>query len=240
MYAWPQFATNFKLQWIVKELTMQCGTMFTKKLADDDEKKTAIFEHFIDKYNIDMSQYDPEDYRQYATVNDWFVRAIKPAARPMAPGDDVIVAPADARTLSFDMATRSQVWVKGGLFTVAQLLDDVPGGTGLGTSAAFENGMMLISRLAPQDYHRFNMPLAGTMTHYASVSGTFWSVGKDAATSGNYAFYNDRKVMLFNNSKVGSFAYIAVGATCVGSVRVETRTGLNEKVCACVWTWASA
>ena len=65
------------------------------------------------------------------------------------------------------------------------------------------------------------MPLKGTLLQSFAVGGTFWSVGKDAATSGNYAFYNERKVMVFNNPTIGKFAYIAIGATCVGSVIIE-------------------
>lgn len=222
-YAWPQFATNLQLALFMRSITAECGTKFSKELTNE-EKDEQINDAFILQYSMDMSIYEPSDYRQYLSVNDWFVRRLKPGVRPIAEGADVIVSPADARTLAFDAVGNSKVWIKGGLFTVAEMMDDVAGGTGQGLSTNYTNGHMLISRLAPQDYHRFHMPLDGTLLHIGLVSGTFWSVGKDAATSGNYAFYNERTVMIFSNPLVGQFAYVAIGATCVGSVNIEVRT----------------
>lgn len=220
-YAWPQLATNFKLAIFMKGLTDTCGATFTKKLSGDE--KEAIKTDWIDKYDLDMSEFFPEDYKEYNSVNDWFIRPFKAGMRPVAPGADVLVSPADARTLAFDQVGSARVWIKGGLFTVAELLDDIEGGTGKGLAKEFENGHLLISRLAPQDYHRFHTPLDGTLVHMEAISGNFWSVGKDAATSGNYAFYNERKVLVFENDRVGRFVYIAIGATCVGSTNIEVR-----------------
>lgn len=221
-YAWPQFATNLQLALFMRGITVECATKFSKPLTPE-EKDKEIYEEFIKQYAMDMSIYDPSDYREYFTVNDWFIRRLRTGARPVAAGDKVMVSPADARTLAFDAVGNSKVWIKGGVFTVAELMDDIPGGQGHGLSTNYTSGHMLISRLAPQDYHRFHMPLDGKLVHKILVSGTFWSVGKDAATSGNYAFYNERTVMVFENKDVGRFAYIAIGATCVGSVNIEVR-----------------
>ena len=218
LYAWPSVATNLRMAIYVDVTTQGCGTLFTKELSDS-EKETEIKEAFIDKYSINMSEYEPSDYREYTSVNDWFIRPILDEARPLAAvgREDVIVSPADCRMLVYDDVADSRVWIKGGMFTARELLDDVDG---TDVAKDFEHSHMVIARLAPQDYHRFNMPLDGTLVHYKAVSSTYWSVSKDAATSGNYAFYNERKVMVFDNPSVGRFAYVAIGATCVGSVQI--------------------
>merc|ERR1711976_1101479 len=50
------------------------------------------------------------------------------------------------------------------------------------------------------------------------VDGSYWSVNPDAVVSANGAFYNLRKILLLENPEVGKVAYVAIGATCVGSV----------------------
>eukprot|EP01061_Rhynchopus_euleeides_P020176 TRINITY_DN32913_c0_g1_i1.p2 TRINITY_DN32913_c0_g1~~TRINITY_DN32913_c0_g1_i1.p2 ORF type:complete len:153 (+),score=46.17 TRINITY_DN32913_c0_g1_i1:27-461(+) len=88
---------------------------------------------------------------------------------------------------------------------------------------------MVIARLAPQDYHRFNSPISGEIVDYYELDGTYWSVNADAAKSKNYAFYNLRKVLVikytdpFGEEKYMS--YVAIGATCVGSVIFTKATG---------------
>jgi len=63
------------------------------------------------------------------------------------------------------------------------------------------------------------MPITGTLMQMWTVSGTYQSVGVDGMRSGNWAIYNARTVMEFNaTAPLGRMAYVAVGATCVGSV----------------------
>jgi len=50
-----------------------------------------------------MTEFDPSDWRAYDTVNDFFIRNLRPGARPIAyPNDDnYVVSPADARLYGF-------------------------------------------------------------------------------------------------------------------------------------------
>ena len=81
----------------------------------------------------------------------------------------------------------------------------------------------MLLRLAPQDYHHFHVPLpSSTLTALYKVEGTLQSVNADGMTSKNYAILNQRTVMLFHSPLVGTYAYVAIGALCVGSIRVAT------------------
>ena len=80
-------------------------------------------------------------------------------------------------------------------------------------------------RLAPQDYHRFHTPVAGTITHISYVLGSLFSVSADAAVSKNAAFLNQRHVLIINSPEFGTVAYVAVGATCVGSTVITRSVG---------------
>lgn len=89
-------------------------------------------------------------------------------------------------------------------------------------SSQYNGGTLVLLRLAPQDYHRFHAPLASTLLQQFQVEGSLQSVNSDGMTSRNYAIYNQRTVMIFDSPLVGEFAYVAIGALCVGSVHVPS------------------
>ena len=55
---------------------------------------------FITKYNLDVDEFAKSAF-DYKSFNDFFCRALKPSARPIAPGEKVAVFPADGRHLAF-------------------------------------------------------------------------------------------------------------------------------------------
>eukprot|EP01062_Namystynia_karyoxenos_P066554 TRINITY_DN60462_c0_g1_i1.p1 TRINITY_DN60462_c0_g1~~TRINITY_DN60462_c0_g1_i1.p1 ORF type:complete len:900 (+),score=235.35 TRINITY_DN60462_c0_g1_i1:115-2700(+) len=238
MYAWDGVATDLKLQLYTKWLTQWCGRTMKESLSDS-EKDVKIRDDFITKYAINMTDYRPTDYRAYDSVNQWFIRHLAEGVRPIAgerlaptvggwaaatprqrdasPHSNVVVSPADCRMLIYPSLQAARVWVKGSRFNYYELI-----GERSQYRHTFERGAMVIARLAPQDYHRFNSPIGGVVREQYDVDGTYWSVNADAARSENYAFYNLRRVVLIEYiSRDGSpkiMAYVAIGATCVGSV----------------------
>lgn len=109
------------------------------------------------------------DPKKYNTFNEFFAREIKESARPIADPDDdkVYTSAADCRLTTFptiDMATK--YWIKGFGFTVSKLL----GSDELGQS--FDQGSILIHRLAPQDYHRWHAPVSGMVESITEIPGT--------------------------------------------------------------------
>ncbi len=79
---------------------------------------------FIVDYDVDVREFvkSPFDFK---TFNEFFYRALKPEARPIAPGDDVAVLPADGRHLAFrDVDAADGFYVKGVKFTLAELLGE--------------------------------------------------------------------------------------------------------------------
>eukprot|EP01012_Entosiphon_sulcatum_P057201 TRINITY_DN80930_c0_g1_i1.p1 TRINITY_DN80930_c0_g1~~TRINITY_DN80930_c0_g1_i1.p1 ORF type:complete len:531 (+),score=70.20 TRINITY_DN80930_c0_g1_i1:63-1655(+) len=213
MYVWEAFATNLRLDVYAQLTTSYCGNMFTEPLSDSN-RKAAIYTNFVDLYKIDMSIFTPSDWKSYDSVNSWFVRKINPAFRP-APvsADDVVVAPADSRVLVFPKIADSKIWIKGQKLTVKEILN-----ADATLLQPFEDGTLVICRLAPQDYHRFHTAIAGELIYSSELAGTLWSVNPDAIVSGNKAFANVRKLMIFQNPVLGKVLYAAIGATCVGSV----------------------
>ena len=169
---------------------------------------------FITRYNLDVDEFAKSPF-DYKTFNDFFYRALKPGARPIAGEDEVAVLPADGRHLVFpDIDAAGGFYVKGAKFTVRELLDDEE------LATRFAGGAMVISRLCPVDYHRFHFPVAGVPRESRLVHGWLYSVSPIALRRRiRYLVENKREVTVVDGSPFGPVAMIEVGATNVGSIR---------------------
>ena len=169
---------------------------------------------FIANYNIDVDEFEKSAF-DYKTFNEFFYRALKPEARPIAPGEQVAVFPADGRHLAFpDVDTAEGFYVKGAKFSLAELLGDAA------LATAFAGGAMLISRLCPVDYHRFHFPVDGTPGEPRLINGWLYSVSPVALRRNlRYLVQNKREITLIESPQFGTVAMIEVGATNVGAIR---------------------
>ncbi|MFZ2277699.1 MAG: phosphatidylserine decarboxylase [Prosthecobacter sp.] len=173
---------------------------------------------FLATYGLDVSEFAdaPESFR---TFNEFFYRKLKPQARPVAPGDDVITFPADGRHFVLpDIAHCTDFFIKGTRFDLPALLRDAA------LSERFARGSMLISRLCPVDYHRFHFPCAGTPGAARLINGPLYSVSPIALRSrASIHWENKREITVLRTPALGDVLLLEVGATCVGSI-VQTYT----------------
>jgi phosphatidylserine decarboxylase len=169
---------------------------------------------FISTYGVDVDEFAKSAFA-YKTFNEFFYRALKPTARPIAPGDRVAVLPADGRHLAFANADATPgYYVKGQKFSVAELLGDAA------LAQKFSGASILISRLCPVDYHRFHFPVAGTPGESRLINGWLYSVSPIALRRNlRYLVENKREITLVESPVFGTVAVIEVGATNVGSIR---------------------
>jgi len=184
---------------------------------------------FIVDYNLDVDEF-AKSALSFKTFNEFFCRALKPAARPIAPGDDVAVFPADGRHLVFpDVDAADGVYVKGAKFTIAELLGEGGLPPDQQTLAPrFAGGATLISRLAPVDYHRFHFPVAGAAGEPRPVRGWLYSVHPIALRRNlRYLVENRRTVTLVESPAFGPVAMVEIGATNVGRIRQLFIPGRN-------------
>lgn len=177
---------------------------------------------FIVKYDLDVDEFakSPFDFR---TFNEFFCRALKPEARPIAPGPSVAVLPADGRHLAFPNVDEADgFYVKGLKFTLEDLLGDAE------LAARFAGGAMLISRLCPVDYHRFHFPVNGLPDEPRLIKGSLYSVNPIALRRNiRYLVENKRMLTLIESPEFGTVAMLEVGATNVGSI---AQTFVQERV----------
>eukprot|EP00297_Palpitomonas_bilix_P009578 CAMPEP_0113881806 /NCGR_PEP_ID=MMETSP0780_2-20120614/8586_1 /TAXON_ID=652834 /ORGANISM="Palpitomonas bilix" /LENGTH=339 /DNA_ID=CAMNT_0000868715 /DNA_START=283 /DNA_END=1299 /DNA_ORIENTATION=- /assembly_acc=CAM_ASM_000599 len=206
----------------LKRVTLEKGWRYDAK-----ESKAEIAE-FISGYGIDTNDMEkPLD--EYETLNEFFYRRLKAEARPIAAKDDpaVLVSPCDCRIHVFPTVTEAKtIWVKGKRFNIRNL-------TGSERAASvFENGSVVICRLAPTDYHRFHSPVQGVVGDdpFAWLGQEYYTVKKLAiCTPLNVLTENKRLYFSIRTEVFGEVGVVIVGAAHVASIKMSKREGEEVK-----------
>ena len=172
----------------------------------------AVIRRFVARYGVDMSEAAEPRLESYASFNDFFSRALRPGARPLAQAD--YLCPVDGAISQLGAIERGQIFqAKGHSYSAAALLaGDEP------LAAQFDGGQFATVYLSPRDYHRIHMPCAGRLTRMVYVPGELFSVNPATARSVPGLFArNERVVCLFDTAR-GPLALVLVGAAIVGSM----------------------
>lgn len=159
---------------------------------------TAIIRRFVRKYGVDMGEAAESDIARYASFNDFFTRALKSGARPIA--DAPLVCPVDGAISQFGRIEGDQIFqAKGHRYTATALL---AGDAAL--AQRFRDGSFATLYLSPRDYHRIHMPCDGRLLRMSYVPGELFSVNPVTARGVPGLFArNERVVCLFESAGHG-------------------------------------
>ena len=182
---------------------------------------TSVIRWFVKKYQVNMAEALNPDIASYATFNDFFTRALKPGARPLAATE--LVCPVDGAISQFGDIKQDQIFqAKGHRYSTTAL---VGGDSTL--AAQFQNGSFATLYLSPKDYHRIHMPCDGTLKRMIYVPGDLFSVNPTTACGVPGLFArNERTVCVFDTPE-GPFVLVLVGATIVGSMATVWHGQIN-------------
>ena len=176
------------------------------------KQTTSVIRWFVAKYGVNMSEAAEPDITRYATFNDFFTRALRPGARPIAQAD--YVCPVDGAISQLGPIAGDQIFqAKGHSYSTTSLV-----GGDHALAAPYTNGTFTTIYLSPKDYHRIHMPCDGRLVRMIHVPGDLFSVNPTTArgVSGLFA-RNERVVCIFEGAH-GPFVMVLVGATIVGSM----------------------
>ncbi|MDR3086693.1 MAG: archaetidylserine decarboxylase [Azoarcus sp.] len=172
----------------------------------------AAIAAFAHRYRINMSEAEQPDLLAYASFNDFFTRALRPGARPLAEAD--LVCPVDGAISEYGAIAGNRIFqAKGHHYSTLALL-----GGDAGLAAKFENGSFATLYLSPRDYHRIHMPCAGRLSRMIHVPGSLFSVSPAVVRGVPGLFARNERVVCVFESESGPFALVLVGAVIVGSV----------------------
>ena len=173
---------------------------------------TALIRWFVGKYKVNLGEAANSDIASYRSFNDFFTRALKPGARPLAQAE--LICPVDGAISQFGAIARGQIFqAKGHSYSTAALL----GGDAV-LAAQFQDGHFATLYLGPRDYHRIHMPCEGRLTRMIYVPGELFSVNPTTARGVPGLFARNERVVCVFESAHGPFVLALVGATIVGSM----------------------
>jgi phosphatidylserine decarboxylase len=172
----------------------------------------AAIRRFIARYKVNMAEAANPNVESYATFNDFFTRALRDDARPLA--DSSWICPVDGSISQCGAITRDRIFqAKGHDYTTQALV-----GGDAELAKQFEDGAFATLYLSPKDYHRIHMPYAGRLTRMIHVPGELFSVNPATARGIPGLFARNERVVCVFESDRGPFVLALVGATIVGSM----------------------
>jgi phosphatidylserine decarboxylase len=173
---------------------------------------TRIIQWFVGKYGVNMGEAANPDIASYTSFNDFFTRALKPGARPLAQAD--LICPVDGTISQFGTIAHDQIFqAKGHHYSTTALV-----GGDAALAAQFQDGHFACLYLSPRDYHRIHMPCDGRLTRMVYVPGDLFSVNPVTAQGVPGLFARNERVVCVFDSIAGPFVLTLVGATIVGSM----------------------
>ncbi len=203
--------SSIKLQYLIPKTAL---TALAGKLAHlrAGWLTTAVIRWFAKRYQVNMLEAANPDINSYVSFNDFFTRALKPGARPLANATQI--CPVDGAISQFGPIEKDQIFqAKGHQYSTTALL---AGNSEM--AKYYENGHFATIYLSPRDYHRIHMPCDGKLLSMTYVPGDLFSVNPLTAAHVPGLFArNERVVCEFAHGDT-KFALVLVGATIVGSM----------------------
>lgn len=168
---------------------------------------------FVKDFNIDMNLAQKKT-NEFKSFNDFFVRKLVPEARPIDKNPDILVSPGDGRlTVYENISLDNIVQIKNMTYSLKELINDNS------IAEKYSEGVCMILRLCPTDYHRFHFVDSGIPTETHAIKGYYYSVNPIALNSVPKLFCeNKREWSILHSDNFGDILTIEVGATCVGSI----------------------
>lgn len=174
--------------------------------------KNYLIRDFIKTYQVNMSEALCSDPTAYTCFNDFFIRRLQPAYRPIA--TTPIVSPVDGCISELGrIEAGTLLQAKGKSYQLHELL-----ASERKISDAFMNGHFVTIYLSPKDYHRVHMPIDGFLQSMTYVPGRLFSVQPHTVQTIPNLFAHNERLVVFFETQIGLMAMVLVGATLVGAI----------------------
>jgi phosphatidylserine decarboxylase len=176
--------------------------------------RSGLIRAFLGRYAVDLAEAADPDPARYASFNDFFTRRLRAGARRFEAATGAALCPADGLVSEAGrIAGDTLMQAKGiGYSTAALLCGDAA------LAAEFAGGDFATIYLAPHNYHRVHMPLAGTLRIARHVPGDLFSVNAATAASVPGLFVRNERIACVFDTAAGPMAVVLVGALFVGSM----------------------
>jgi len=176
--------------------------------------KNLLIRRFVRHFRPNMSEAAQPNPLLYPSFNAFFTRSLCHGARPIDIDPSVLICPVDGTISQIGRLDGSKILqAKGHDYTLEALFDGSPE-----WARRFTGGLFTTLYLAPYNYHRIHMPLAGTLRAAWYVPGSLYSVNATTASAVAGLFAKNERVVCVFEEGTRAFAMVLVGALFVGSI----------------------
>ncbi len=177
----------------------------------------ALIEWFARHHAIDLNEAERNRLASYSSLNDFFTRRLKPGVRPITGDDRTLISPVDGYLTQFGSAEGSElIQAKGLRYRLEELL-----GEPTDRAASLLSGDYATLYLAPDQYHRVHLPLAGILRRTRYIPGKRFSVNARTAAVLPRLFCRNERVVCWFDTAAGPMVIVLVGALNVSSISTE-------------------
>lgn len=168
---------------------------------------------FIRTYRIAAEEAE-RDWTDYASLNEFFTRRLKPGMRPVDETPNTLASPVDALiTFAGDVEAGTMLNVKGQDYSVEELLNYSP------RFEKYKHGYAFVLYLSPTDYHRIHCPVTGKLVEKEHIKGKVYPVNDFGLTHMRTVLSRNERKIAYIQHNYGELALIKVGAMNVSSIQ---------------------
>lgn len=168
---------------------------------------------WFDKFDMSEAKAD-----KFQSIHDFFIRELKPGARPIAEDAACLISPCDGIIGTHGEIREGQLFqAKGYDYQLEELIGKDA------VARQWLNGKFLTLRIRSSMYHRFHAPCAGRLTQVRYFSGDTWNVNPIALKRVEKLFCKNERAFLLveNHAHNNLIALVPVAAVLVASIRLH-------------------
>jgi phosphatidylserine decarboxylase len=174
---------------------------------------------WIERDGIDMQDFEA---RPFLSLEDFFLRDLRPGARPLGAG---LVSPVDGRVVALGRIEPSaQLHVKGHCLSLERLVNGAGAATPERPALSLERyrgGHYVSIFLSPRGYHYVHMPAAGVVHEARWLAGRFFPQNEIALRHIPDVYeQNERLVLNLTLHGMGDALLVMVGASLIGGIQL--------------------
>ncbi len=202
----------FACQWLLPSLLLS-SVMHRIAESRTGWIKRGLIAGIMRHFRISLDDAQISDPRSFSSFNDFFTRALRSDARPLA-AEPAILSPVDGSFSQLGKIHDGRIFqAKGHGYTSLELL-----GGQQDLAAHFAEGEFATIYLAPNNYHHIHLPIAGTLREWVYVPGRLFSVNPATVRACPRLFARNERLCMIYDTAVGPMAVVLVGALFVGSI----------------------
>ena len=166
---------------------------------------------FIEKYHIDASAYNLDDFDSFASFFTRQNLSLKPVL-----AKNIFISPAQAKLSVYKITKGQTITIKNSQYSIEDLIGEK-------SVDNYRGGNCFVYRLAMDDYHRYCYVDNGEIIRQKHIKGKLHTV---SSISSDYKIFaqNDRICNFMHTDNFGDIIQVEVGAILVGRIRNHDNT----------------